>query len=159
MQAITNEEKTVEQKRIEELFRRILSRQTVDTLKPSELGTASIEILYGTRIPLSITVAEEHRKLEEALDRISNIERVLTTKGLMRLEEDKIRLQDEIVSRLKPILERDYEGLFVAITYEGKIVASSKSDIDLLKKIRELNLPRTQIFLHRVGAKATEGWL
>ncbi|MCP8321119.1 MAG: hypothetical protein H3Z52_09305, partial [archaeon] len=136
MQAITDEEKKVERKKMEELFR-ILSRLTAGTLKPSELGTASIGIfipmplggLYDTKIPKGITpveelehlgLSEERKKLEEALDRISDIERVLTTKGLIRLEEDKIRLQDEIVSRLKPLLERDYEGLFVAITYEGK---------------------------------------
>jgi len=69
-----------------------------------------------------------------------------------------LNLQDQIYKSLYEILERDYKDAFVAITYDGKILASHENNIGLLNKLKKLNYPSSQIFIRKVGRKAVAGW-
>ena len=63
-----------------------------------------------------------------------------------------------IYKKLKGILERDYSGQFVAITYDGKILASSNGVGNLLTKLKDINYPNSsEIFIKKVGVKAIAG--
>lgn len=70
-----------------------------------------------------------------------------------------LELQDEIYRNLREFLERDCKGAFVALTYDGKIVASGDSNVSLLEKLKEVNIPSSQIFIRKVGADSVAGWL
>lgn len=62
-----------------------------------------------------------------------------------------------IYKKLKGILEREYNGQFVAITYDGKILASSNGVGNLLTKLKDINYPNSsEIFIKKVG-KAVAG--
>lgn len=67
-------------------------------------------------------------------------------------------LQDKIYNNLKDVLERDYKNLFVAITYDGKILASDYNNVGLLGKLFKVNYPKGQIFIRKVGSEAVAGW-
>ena len=67
-------------------------------------------------------------------------------------------LQDKIYDTLRKFLERDYKNFFVAITYDGKILASDNDNVGLLEKLNKVNYPRSQIFIRKVGADAVVGW-
>lgn len=71
---------------------------------------------------------------------------------------DSLALQDKIYENLKDTLEKYYRDLFVGITYDGKIIASSGDNLGLLEKLKELNYPGSQIFIRKVGADAVAGW-
>lgn len=70
-----------------------------------------------------------------------------------------LELQDEIYENLREFLERDYKNTFVALTYDGKIVASGDSNVALLEKLKELNCQSSQIFIRKVGATSVAGWI
>jgi hypothetical protein len=67
-------------------------------------------------------------------------------------------LQDEIYRNLRESLERDYKNAFVALTYDGKIVAHDDNNVGLLEKLKELNYSESQIFIRKVGSKSVAGW-
>ena len=90
-----------------------------------------------------------------------NINKVMKIKSLKSQSKDEnssLELQDKIYENLKELLERDYKNAFVAITYDGKILASHKDNVGLLEKLRELNYPNSQIFIRKVGAISIAGW-
>ena len=70
-----------------------------------------------------------------------------------------LELQDEIYENLREFLERDCKNAFVALTYDGKIVASDDSNVGLLEKLKELNCQSSQIFIRKVGATSVAGWV
>ena len=70
-----------------------------------------------------------------------------------------LELQDKVYENLRELLERDYKNAFVAITYDGKILASNEDNVGLLEKLRELNYPSSQIFICKVGATSVAGWI
>lgn len=70
-----------------------------------------------------------------------------------------LEFQDKVYENLRELLERDYKNTFVAITYDGKILASSEDNVGLLEKLRELNYPSSQIFIRKVGATSVAGWI
>ena len=69
-----------------------------------------------------------------------------------------LELQDKIYENLRDSLERDYKNAFVALTYDGKIVASGGSNVSLLEKLKELNYQRSQIFIRKVGSASVASW-
>jgi hypothetical protein len=70
-----------------------------------------------------------------------------------------LELQDEIYRSLRKFLEQDYKDAFVALTYDGKIVASGDSNVALLEKLKEFKGERSQIFIRKVGANSVSEWL
>lgn len=70
-----------------------------------------------------------------------------------------LELQDKIYENLRELLEHDYKNAFVAITYDGKIIASNDENVRLLEKLKELNYPGSQIFIRKVGATSVAGWI
>jgi hypothetical protein len=68
-------------------------------------------------------------------------------------------LQDEIYRNLRKFLEQYYRDAFVALTYDGKIVASGDSSVALLEKLKEIDCPSSKIFIRKVGADSVVGWL
>jgi hypothetical protein len=75
------------------------------------------------------------------------------------IKDPKLEEQDKIYESLREFLERDYKNAFVALTYDGKIVASDNSNVGLLKKLKELNCQASQIFIRKVGATSVVGWI
>jgi hypothetical protein len=74
------------------------------------------------------------------------------------INDPKLDDQDKIYESMREFLERDYENAFVALTYEGKIVASDESNVGLLEKLKELDCQVSQIFIRKVGATSVAGW-
>ena len=72
--------------------------------------------------------------------------------------DELLELQDKIYENLREYLERDYKNAFIALTYDGEIVASGDSNIALLEKLKEINRPSSQIFIRKVGATSVAGW-
>jgi hypothetical protein len=69
-----------------------------------------------------------------------------------------LELQDEIYRSLRDLLEKDYKDAFVALTYDGKVIASANSNVLLLEKLKELDCPSARIFIRKVGATSVAGW-
>lgn len=68
-----------------------------------------------------------------------------------------LELQDQIYENLRESLEKDYKNAFIALTYDGKVVASDDSSVGLLEKLKELNYQSSQIFIRKVGATSVAG--
>ncbi len=81
------------------------------------------------------------------------------SKSQSKTENRSLELQDKIYENLREFLERDYKNAFVALTYDGKIVASDDNNVGLLEKLKELNYPSSQIFICKVGANSVAGWI
>jgi len=75
------------------------------------------------------------------------------------IKDPKLEEQDKIYECLRELLERDYKNTFVALTYDGTIVASDNNNVGLLEKLKELNCQASQIFIRKVGATAVAGWI
>lgn len=69
-----------------------------------------------------------------------------------------VNLRESIIKQKRKLLESEYKGKAVAITYEGRIVGSADNVIDLLKKLQTIDYPADQIFLHAVDEEPA-GWL
>lgn len=112
------------------------------------------------RIPLP---PERILPLEQRFDtlesRMTALERFLESKGIDISMELTSQLRISICEKLSNLLNAKYRGKIVAITYDGKILASANTDIKLMKKLDEMKYPADQIFLHRVGAKSLAGWI
>lgn len=68
-----------------------------------------------------------------------------------------LELQDQIYENLKEYLEKDYKNAFIALTYDGSVVASDDSSVGLLEKLKKLNYQSSQIFIRKVGATSVAG--
>lgn len=69
-----------------------------------------------------------------------------------------LELQDKIYENLRESLDRDYKNAFVALTYDGSIVASGGSSVALLEKLKKLKYKSTQIFIRKVGSASVASW-
>ena len=78
--------------------------------------------------------------------------------GIIDMRRINKNMINKVYESLRDILEREYNGKFVAITYDGKILASSNDNVDLLIKLKDINYPSSKIFISKVGAKAVAGW-
>jgi hypothetical protein len=124
-------------------------------------------LTYGRRpfesnVPLSGDVTSEFTRIIEPSPTppsatATQMERFVESRGLKLDEMRELALRESIVSRLASYLDQNYDDQVVAITYDGKIVASAKSDFELIGKIEALTIPSSQIFMHRVG-RPPEGW-
>ena len=83
---------------------------------------------------------------------------IKSLKTQLKAENCSLDLQDKIYENLRDVLERDYKNAFVAISYDGKILASNVDNVGLLERLRELNYPHSQIFIRKVGATSIAGW-
>ncbi|MCS4537591.1 MAG: hypothetical protein HYY67_01855 [Thaumarchaeota archaeon] len=88
----------------------------------------------------------------------SPLEQFIESRGLKLDEMRELALRESIVSRLSSYLSQNYNDQVVAITYDGKIVASAESDFELIERVEVLSIPSSQIFMHRVG-RPPEGWI
>lgn len=79
--------------------------------------------------------------------------------GMKLTKEPKLEEQDKIYENVREFLERDCKDAFVALTYDGIIVASDNSNVGLLEKLKGLNRQASQIFIRKVGATAVAGWI
>ncbi|CAG0941193.1 hypothetical protein BROC_01331 [Candidatus Brocadiaceae bacterium] len=84
---------------------------------------------------------------------------IKSSKSQSETENRSLELQDKIYENLRKFLERDYKNAFVALTYDGKIMASDDNNVGLLEKLKELNYPSSQIFIRKVGATSVAGWI
>ncbi len=97
--------------------------------------------------------------LTALLYEITEIKKTIESiKSSKELKTGSLDLQDKIYKSLYDVLERDYKDIFVAITYDGKILASDENNVGLLNKLKKLNYPSSQIFIRKVGKKAVAGW-
>jgi len=88
---------------------------------------------------------EKFQMLEEKVKRFES--------SLNKPEQKNVKIQEGIVTYNRDFLVREYKGNFVAITYEGKVVGSSENKVDLMKKIKYLNVPTDQLFIYAVPLK------
>jgi hypothetical protein len=67
-------------------------------------------------------------------------------------------LQQTVLSRLKTYLENVPDGTFLAISYEGKVLAKADSVRQLSIVLQESKIPASQIFIHLKGSPAAFRW-
>jgi hypothetical protein len=99
---------------------------------------------------------------EELLMRVEYHDRVLQEIAWRlephpRIETSRRDLQAAILVRLANALASIPDGTYVAISYEGKILAQSRSQGELARMISMLGVPLSQIFIYLKGQTATFG--
>ncbi|MGI0056572.1 MAG: DUF5678 domain-containing protein [Nitrosarchaeum sp.] len=62
----------------------------------------------------------------------------------------KNKILSEIVEKNHDYLFKNYHGEYVALTFDGSVVAHSESQVDLLDKIYNIAIPKNQIFIYSV---------
>jgi len=125
-----------------------------------ELGPEHIpELLYRLFPEISALLGEQTLKIAKLEERLEELEKASNTPKTLSTEQHKMQLQDTICEKLSELLETEYKGKYVALTYDGRIVASSDTDIQLLQELEKIDYPADQIFLHKVGSRAITGWL
>ncbi len=62
-------------------------------------------------------------------------------------------IENQVIENNRNYLFENYKGQYVGITYDGKIIASSQSKLDVTNEIKKLNVPLDQIFLYEVPLK------
>lgn len=62
-------------------------------------------------------------------------------------------IENQVIKNNHNYLFENYKGQYVGITYDGKIIASSQSKLDVTNEIKKLNVPLDQIFLYEVPLK------
>lgn len=62
-------------------------------------------------------------------------------------------IENQVIENNRNYLFENYRGQYVGITYDGKIIASSQSKLDVTNEIKKLNVPFDQIFLYEVPLK------
>ncbi len=125
-----------------------------------ELGPEHIqEIIYRLFPDLSTLLGEQALKIAKLEERLEELEKASDATKKLSIEQHKMQLQDMICKKLRELLEREYKGKYVAITYDGRIVAFADTDIQLLQELEKIDYPADQIFLHKVGSRAITGWL
>jgi len=153
----------------------VISGTRIERHKDST-ATVGFQVFTGTTIQMDLQevidrlvvarLDDVYRRIEQFDQRLTNIEnefeelKMMIEAGGMKLsEERKLKVQKDICKRLSDLLTKNFMNKYVAITYDGQIVASAETDIELLKKLREITYPSDQIFLHKVGSTAVAGWL
>lgn len=84
---------------------------------------------------------------------------IKSSKSQSETKNQSFELQDKIYENLREFLEREYKNAFVALTHDGKIIASDDNNVGLLEKLKELDYPSSQIFIRKVGATSVAGWI
>ena len=73
-------------------------------------------------------------------------------------DERKLGIQKDVLKSLNEQLTQHFTDKYVAISYDGKVIAAADTDIELLKKIQKSGYVADEIFLHKVGSAAFAGW-
>jgi len=88
---------------------------------------------------------------EHTHEEISKLERELAEikRSIIIGNQTEIRLQEEICTWLneKIGLERKYAGQYVAITYDGEILASALDELGLLEQLHKPNYANKKFFI------------
>lgn len=94
----------------------------------------------------------EIEKLQTQFDAISKeFADLRRTQRQSMLKEGEI--ENQVIEKNRSYLFENYKGQCVGITYDGKIIASSQSKLDVTNKIKESNVLLDQIFLYEVPLK------
>jgi len=100
---------------------------------------------------------EIHHSLVQAYARLQEMVEKLMAENLkihQILIEEPIEVQEkvmtQIVGKSHDYLVTNYKGEYVALTFDGKVVEHSKSQIDLLNRIDNLVIPKNKIFVYSV---------
>lgn len=73
-------------------------------------------------------------------------------------ETDPGSLQQAVLNRIRETLASVPDGTYLAITYDGKILASASTVNELTKALRALAVQRSQVFIHVKGREAAFRW-
>jgi len=125
-----------------------------------ELGPEHIqELIYRLFPDLSSLLGEQASKIARLEERLEELEKASGSIKTVSMEQHKMQLQDIVCEKLRGLLETEYKGKYVALTYDGRIIASAETDVQLLQELEKIDYPVDQIFLHKVGSRAISGWL
>jgi hypothetical protein len=58
-----------------------------------------------------------------------------------------------MLEEILPTLDSSYEGKYIAITKDGRVVLSADSDIELLERIEESEFEGSELFMRRVDLR------
>lgn len=139
---------------------RIIVEKAAEELKKIETTGTESDATRALWATYDIWTGKEYGDIENALrakGHKSSLDIVKSPKSQLKTENSSLELQDKIYENLRELLERDYNNVFVAITYDGKIMASDNDNVGLLKKLKELNCQSDQVFIRKVGAISVAG--
>jgi len=99
---------------------------------------------------------------EELLERVEYHDLVLQEiasrfEARPRAENGRRELQAAVLASLTSALAPVPIGTYVAISYEGKILARSQSQGELARVLSKLDVPLSQVFIHVKGQRAAFG--
>ena len=126
---------------------------------PSGATLATEEAYTTSATPTEHEVLAQSEQVNILEQRVATLERILESRGIDVLAETKLQLRKSICNQLSDLLNSTYSGKYVAITYDGKILSSADTDIELLQNLENIDYPADQIFLHKVGSKTFAGWI
>lgn len=117
---------------------------------PEMLGSLrdSVEIIVDQRMEQNILFIEN--RLNSILEnKLKEINRIIQRDASL-VCATKSEIMDNILECNHDYLVKNYKGEFVGLTFDGKVIASSSSQVDLLNKIEKLQFPIEQIFVYSV---------
>jgi hypothetical protein len=96
------------------------------------------------------SLVQAYAKLYEMMEELWTENQTIRKMVHAEPEDVKNILMGETVKRNYEYLVANYRGEYVALTFDGKVAEHSKSQIELLKKIDSLAIPKNQIFVYSV---------
>lgn len=90
-------------------------------------------------------IEKKYLKLQSEIDNIKS--------STEKTDSINFDLQERVIDSNKEYLLHNYKGKFVALSYEGKILDSSENELELIKKIKQLPIPKNQLFIYPVPLK------
>ena len=84
-------------------------------------------------------------KIVEMGARLDRLESTVT-----KIKSRDTDLMESVLDAMDPILKEKYRGMFVAITYDKKIIESAKDGFEILDKLDDCPTPRDRYFIYEV---------
>lgn len=145
---------------VESLGTNVLSDQTSQKFSSSGLtitGTVQTSPEWYESLQKTVVFVVDQR-MEQNMPVIEKRIGLLFEKELAEIKKmiksNDYTSENEIMSKIiehqNAYLKEHYKGKVVALTFEGRIVGSGNSRIDVLKQIDTMTIPKEQVFIYPV---------
>lgn len=100
--------------------------------------------------PFLETTTESPFKLQEIEDGYKKLEKEIQDLKSKQEKSNNFQIQQSIIESNKDFLNQTHKGKFVALTYEGKVIASSSVKVDVIKQVKGSKIALNQVFIYGV---------
>jgi len=114
------------------------------------LGGSSYPPTLDQTFSLVEPTTESPFKLQEIEDKYRKLEKEIQDLKSKQDKPNNFQIQQSIIEHNKYFLNQNHKGEFVALTYEGKVIASSSVKVDVIKKVKSSKIPLNQVFIYGV---------